>query len=234
MSSPRDGEERASCHAAGAGGGERVGAACPWGVESFLLTWQARGEAEDFRHLWTLVSSAVEHDAATVLRRSGVRDPGAVDESVSLVMDHLRRLPLGTVRRFEAARHTHGDGATLYVRWLSRRRALDIVRQRRRQVRTFTDIAATEGRDPERSVPDDRQAAADDSAALLRQALGQLDPRSRQVLEWLLAGWTQARISRELGVCEGTVTRIRQKALDHLRKAMNDQATVAGSSRADT
>jgi len=202
-------------------------------MQTFLLAWQERGEAEDFRHLWTLVSSAVEHDATTVLRRSGVRDPAAVDESVSLVMDHLRRLPLGTVRRFEATRHTHGDGATLYVRWLSRRRALDIVRQRRRQVRTFTDIAATEGRDPERSVPDDRQAMADDSAALLRQALRQLDPRSRQVLEWLLAGWTQARISRELGVCEGTVTRIRQKALDHLRKAMNGQATVAGSSQGD-
>jgi RNA polymerase sigma factor (sigma-70 family) len=202
-------------------------------VQTFLLAWQASGEAEDFRHLWVLVSSAVEHDAATVLRRSGVRDPGAVDESVSLVMDHLRRLPLGTVRRFEATRHTHGDGATLYVRWLSRRRALDIVRQRRRQVRTFTDIAATEGRDPERSVPDDRQASADDSAALLRQALGQLDPRSRQVLEWLLAGWTQARISRELGVCEGTVTRIRQKSLDHLRKALNGQPAAGGPSPGD-
>ena len=47
-----------------------------------------------------------------------------------------------------------------------------------------------------------------------------LDGRSRLVVELLLAGENQAAIARRMGLCEGTVSRIRARAISTLRAAI--------------
>jgi RNA polymerase sigma factor (sigma-70 family) len=65
-----------------------------------------------------------------------------------------------------------------------------------------------------------------DAASWLHSAIAALDARSQEVVGCLLKGLTQAEIAKELGVCEGTVSRIRAKAIEQLRRlagqAMSD------------
>ena len=115
------------------------------------------------------------------------------------------------------------DSGEAYVVWLTRERAADVARSRRRQRHAaifFSQLDKPAARCLRRCA-----AAADDAAAAgqadlcgrLRDAISRLPPRERTVIELLLEGKTQTVIAHLLDVCEGTVSRIRSRALDTLR-----------------
>ena len=56
-----------------------------------------------------------------------------------------------------------------------------------------------------------------DLCTQLHEAIGMLPPRKRMVIELLLEGKSQAVISHMIGVCEGTVSRLRWRATAQLR-----------------
>lgn len=202
----------------------------PIGEVSLLVQhWQATADPASFEQLLHVIEPAVQHVARRILFRHGVRDPGAVDDAVSLVFDHLRRLAPadGTERRvarFEADRASTtgcGDAGAAYVVWLARERALDVVRRQRRQDRRCQWL---EEHGPEH-VPSSPSAAAEDSelADLLHDAVARLPERERVVCELLLTGESQTMIAGLLGVCEGTVSRIRQRVIAALREDLPPQ-----------
>jgi RNA polymerase sigma factor (sigma-70 family) len=59
-----------------------------------------------------------------------------------------------------------------------------------------------------------------DATARMHDALPLLEPRSRTVVELLLDGKSQAVIAHVLGVCEGTVSRLRTRAIAELRRLL--------------
>ena len=202
--------------------GERLG--------RLLAAWQSSGDPARLAPLLAAARPIIERTARRILLRRAVADPAAIDDVVSQVFDHLRRLP-GTstgerlVASFTPRPQSEDDGCG-YVVWLSSRRALDVVRDRRRcrrQARCFVEIAAADLAglaDTGHATPDD--SPAPDTCRRLHAAIAQCEPRQRLVVELLLAGKSQAVIAFVLGVCEGTVSRLRSKAIDSLRRLLDD------------
>jgi RNA polymerase sigma factor (sigma-70 family) len=201
---------------------------------SLLQSWQAVGDVRDLESLLARALPLIERAAAATLRRRHLADPAAVDDVVSRVLDHLRRLPGASagekiVARF-VPRSGHigaeslGDRGEAYVVWLARERALDIVRSRRRvahRISCFSELPAAS-----RTLTTDAGKAnaiglchAPPGAQWqrLHDAIPLLDTRQRVVIELLLEGKTQAVIAHTLDVCEGTVSRLRSKAIAQLR-----------------
>jgi RNA polymerase sigma factor (sigma-70 family) len=163
-----------------------------------------------------------------VLHRQGLRDPAAVDDTVSLVLDHLRRLSVSkgtdrTVAKFAPAeggdRHAPRDPGRTFVACLAKDRARDVVRARRRQRSVpFSQFGDQAGRAFEQRLVASEPAA--DGPPLIdrvRAAAERLEPRQRLLVELLLEGKNQARIAHVLGVCEGTVSRLRARAIASLQ-----------------
>ncbi|MFM8702811.1 MAG: sigma-70 family RNA polymerase sigma factor [Planctomycetia bacterium] len=200
-------------------------------LASLLLDWQATAEPGCLDRLVTTIRPLVERLAEATLHRHGIRDAFAVDEAVSLVLDHLRRLPGSPtgerlVKPF-APRHSDScmcsliDAGRSYVVWLARERAADVARARRRQARS-TLVFSQLDKPAAARMRQCTATAADSSAEphlcdRLREAITQLPPRERTVIELLLEGKSQAVIAHALEVCEGTVSRIRARALATLR-----------------
>ena len=198
-------------------------------VTAALIAWQETGEELWLESLVATTLAELEHAAAASLRRHGVHDRSAVDDALSLVFDHLRRLRGAApgehpVARFDAARLTggmRGDPGRAYLAWLVRERSLDVARQRRRLAkhwRPLSDQAVARLR----SI-DSRASGEDDHerGARFHEAIERLEPRLRTVVEMLLAGKSQAVIAHVLDVCEGTVSRLRARAIAELRRMMN-------------
>jgi RNA polymerase sigma factor (sigma-70 family) len=193
-----------------------------------LVAWQETGDERWLESLVATTTAELEGVAAASLRRHGIHDQSAVDDALALVFDHLRRLA-GTasgehaVARFSAPHRSdtaHGDPGRAYLTWLVRERSLDVARQRRRLAkhwRPISDHAMSHLR-----VVDARDGWEDDHERLARlhAAVTQLDPRLRTVVELLLAGKSQALIAHVLDVCEGTVSRLRTRAIAELRQIM--------------
>ena len=203
-------------------------------IRDLLQSWQAVGDVRDLESLLARALPLIEHTAAATLRRRHLADPAAIDDAVSRVLDHLRRLPGASagekiVARF-VPRSGHigaeslGDRGEAYVVWLARERALDIVRSRRRvahHISCFSELPAAS-----RTLTTDAGKAnaiglchAPPGAQWqrLHDAIPLLDARQRVVIELLLEGKTQAVIAHALDVCEGTVSRLRSKAIAQLR-----------------
>lgn len=194
-----------------------------------LERWQTGGEEAVLRYLLATVTPLVEMTVARVLRRSGIRDPATHDDAVTLVFDHLRRLDVTTAEPHVAAFRMRpaaaaASGEAFIVR-LAQDRARDAARAFRRRGRRCTlfsqlqaDEAATIGhRLRDAWLPADGAMAGDDAAARLHAAIEQLEPRQREVILLLIEGKNQAVIAHMVGVCEGTVSRIRRQAIDRLR-----------------
>lgn len=184
-------------------------------VGDLLLKWQHEADSQSLSTLCGVVMPVIERAARSALARMNIRDSGAVDDTLSLVLDHLRRLPIcdGSVGTFET-RPTKGDAGIAYLRWLTRRRAMDVARaiQRRRR----HEAAHAEAIPQETFwIPEDCDEP--DFSSWLHSAIATLDARSQEVIGFLLKGLSQAEIAKELGVCEGTVSRIRAKAINQLR-----------------
>jgi RNA polymerase sigma factor (sigma-70 family) len=176
-----------------------------------------------------------EQTAQGRLHRLGIHDPSAVDETISLLLDHLRRLPNSTTNERTVARfvprgedrHAPGliDSGRAYIIWLTSERAADVARARRRRSRHTTVFSLLDTRttsclqectaSPDASS-DDMQSQAD-LCLRLHDAIPHLPPRERLVMELLLEGKNQATIAHVLDVCEGTVSRIRTRAIVMLR-----------------
>ena len=198
-----------------------------------VLHWQATADPLALERLVRSALPLIERMAQALLRSHGIVDPSAVDEAVSLVLDHLRRLPGAVVEdrlvarfdpRVSAAAAPHGsDAGRAYLLWLSRERARDVARARRRQCRHAVPFSLLDRPTihrvhdvAERGRDDDPEPASDLHDRLLG-AIGRLPERERAVVELLLAGHTQAVIARTLSICEGTVSRLRTRAVDTLR-----------------
>lgn len=204
-------------------------------IESLLLLWQSTGSHEHLERLVTAIRPVAEKMARDTLHGRGVHDRFSVDEAIALVLDHLRRLPgpahgERSVAPFTPRTNTwcmrsHIDPGQAYILWLTRERAADVARARRRWGRRATlfsqlDAAAI------RQVQDCAAASTacepdenvhSDLVPQLHNAIVRLPPRERLVLELLLEGKTQAVISHALNCCEGTVSRIRARAIGALR-----------------
>jgi RNA polymerase sigma factor (sigma-70 family) len=194
-----------------------------------LLQWQESGQEPVLERLIRAAEPMASYVIERVLRRRGIRDPQAVDDALALVFDHLRRLPGAgegerSVSPFTPAA-TAGDRGRAFLRQLAQDRALDVARARRRRARhvcTFSqldELAVSRLEDGCIDTPAGSAAAAvgDEPSCRLHAALARLPPRDRQVIGLLLEGKNQAVIAHVIGVCEGTVSRIRRRAIDRLR-----------------
>lgn len=218
----------------------------PGGAIGFrLLRWQDEGDVDAFDSLVQSILPILEGLAGRMLRRHGIADTSAVDDAVSLVLDHLRRLRGAgddepSVARFlpdplRSGRGTPGDRGhdrepadtgMAYVCWLIRDRAADVARGRRREARRaipLSELHAPPDRPVHRPSSHTGPGAADiddvaERAASLQEAIALLEPRLRTVTEMLLDGKSQASIAKTLNVCEGTVSRLRRRAILELRR----------------
>lgn len=196
-------------------------------ITELILEWQALGEEECFTHLATAVRPLIEKTATSWFKRYGACKGSHVDEIVSYVFDHLRRLHPRSIKEppvapFRPEPDGNDAAGARYVRWLARRRTQDLLRRERRRIRklpTLTEagvigsgIAAV----AQRSVDTQRHEQADS----LRRAVASLALANRTVVEGLLQGQSQSQIAATLGVSEGTISRRKVKAVQHLRSML--------------
>lgn len=203
-------------------------------IAGALLAWQETADEIWLEDLIRATRPLLESAARGVLRRLQISDWSAVDDTLALVFDHLRRLPATApgergVTPFTTGRGTNpgsSDPGLAYLVWLVHERALDVARQRRRQAarrRIFATTCHASRVDQagfDRSMIDDD--AACDIAARLHAALAMLEPRLCLVIRLLLDGKSQAMVAHMLGVCEGTVSRLRTKAIADLKRLMTE------------
>lgn len=204
-------------------------------IESLLLQWQSSGDEQYLEDLMRMITPLLERVAARTLQQLGIRDRSAIDDTTSLVFDHLRRLPSQpsgerSVMPFAADRlryrRERDDSGAAYLHRLTHDRALDVVRARRRRARRVTpiselcDTARVSVYRWTKVETDDDVAAADADSASLHLELDRLEPRLRTVIAMLLEGKSQVTIAHALGVCEGTVSRLRVRAIDQLRRTL--------------
>lgn len=208
------------------------GARRPAPVAELLSRWQATGDHDTFGALYQAIYPTVMSMARAELRRHGCLSPASVDEVLSLVLEHVRRLHAASptersVAVFAARQSAQGDPGERYVVWLTRARSRDVLRRdRRRSRRLVTFSALRQGRDVSTSrangftTAESATSVADGDPSrlrIVRLALEGLDAQSRQVVEWTLAGRPRHEIAQALGVCAGTVCRRLQRSIERLR-----------------
>lgn len=201
-------------------------------VAILMLLWQEAGSETALESLITTTLSELLREINETLRRRGIRDPSATDDALSLVLDHLRRLPGGgdgpEVAKFSPARTSSRsrqecDPGVCYLRQLARARASDVARaRRRRHSLPFSALGPDAGTAFEQSIVDSAHGDVGQPPASERlgEAARQLEPRQRMVVELLLEGKSQALIAHMLGVNEGTVSRLRARAIASLRRLL--------------
>lgn len=195
------------------------------GVSSLLVRWQSTGDASSFEALVGLVRPIVEEAARRMLRSARVADPSAVDDCVAIVLDHLRRLPGTAVgeRTVSPFRPAGGDSGVGFVRWLAKERARDVARASRRRARLTMTFSQLDPSESARLAWTSVEPAPDETPTeRVRRAITTLDARAQEVLTRLLDGESQAAIAKSMGVCEGTVSRIRAKAIEGIRRSLAD------------
>ena len=207
-------------------------------IESHLLDWQTTGDPDCLALLLNTTLSLAEQTAHSTLQRLGIHDPSAIDETISLLLDHLRRLPKSATNERAVASFVPRDGdrrgagpidsGWAYIIWLTRERAADVARVLRRRSRHTTVFSLLDTRMASRlqectaspdASSDDMHSQAD-LCLRLQDAIPHLPPRERLVVELLLEGKNQATVAHVLDVCEGTVSRLRMRAIATLRDLM--------------
>jgi RNA polymerase sigma factor (sigma-70 family) len=187
-------------------------------LSASLLRWQSASPNSSFEAISERAAIIAGDVAGAVLRKRGIRDPMAKDEAVSLVLTHLWRLRenRGKVTPFRISRG--GNSAEAYIRWLTIRRSMDVARRLRR--RSVKEVPLTEAKDMAvaGSQADGVCVARQELLERFHTLVGLLDRRSQGVMRRLVDGASQKEIAYELGVCEGTVSRIRAKAVQQMSK----------------
>lgn len=189
-------------------------------VAALIDRWQSGHDVDALAMLLDVIREPLERVVAHTLRRRGVRDPGACDDAWALVIEHLARLgrtdsprPVGAFDSRRASLSGAVDPGWCYLRCVARSRARDVARDRRRRDQRAETVARSVA-DASADATDERLAAATEQ---LRAAVARLDDQSRRVVMLLLDGKSQAVIAHVIGVCEGTVSRIRARAIAKLR-----------------
>lgn len=195
-------------------------------VAALIDRWQSAHDGTALADLVDLIRAPLARIVAHTLRRQGVRDPGACEDAWALVLEHLARLGGADgprrVEGFDACRTSRGgtvDPGWIYVRCVARSRARDIARDRRRRDR---HARALVGIAPQAVAPSAHDESSGAAVERLQAAASRLDAQSRQVVMLLLDGKSQAVIAHVLGVCEGTVSRIRARAITKLRAILTE------------
>ena len=197
------------------------------GIGGLLDRWQATKDPEQLAVLVGAVRPMVEAVAVRVLRSRRITDRSVVDDVVSLVFDHLRRLPGGQegerpVAMFRGA-DPGSDRGGRFIRLLARNRSLDVARSHRRHWHRECPFTSAGDRVwPSLVSHDDaaRQEAEAEVHHRLAAAIDRLEPDLQAVVQMLLDGKSQAVIAHVLGVCPGTVSRSRRRAMIELRRLM--------------
>lgn len=215
-----------------------------------LLRWQDEQDEKAFEELVTTSRLLVASTARRALR--GVcRDGILMEEVVSLVLNHLRRLPFHhqavahtlngerTVRPFRAILQKPNAGSR-YLVWLTQRRAMDIARRARRDQRGCRCFTASKPHHVAAAIMQaacDQQAVAglqavkDDRLEWIQKMFALLDPADRLLMEMVLEGKTLATIAHMLDCSEGTVSRRRQRIEQSLRKIAHTHTTAFMTAR---
>lgn len=200
-------------------------------LESLLCAWQSTGSHAALEALIHAAEPVAALVVARVLRQRGIRDPSALDDALALVFNHLRRLPgpaegEHAVVPFDPARGAAVDHGRAYLQRLAHDRAIDVARSRRREARRVAPFSALEPgwavTFTHRAIIPATPSEPEDSAEagrMIEDALADLEPREREVVRLLLEGKSQAVIAHVLGVCGGTVSRLRGRAIAKLRAA---------------
>jgi RNA polymerase sigma factor (sigma-70 family) len=209
-------------------------------LATLLCEWQATGSHAALEDLIRSAEPIVSVVIARVLGQRGIRDPAALDEALALVFNHLRRLPgpaagEPAVATFDPGRGTAADHGSAFLKRLAHDRAIDIARRCRRQARresTFSaldDAAVSRLQEPATvstaGVADDEPDEQDEQ--LLARAVAGLDLREQQLVRLLLEGKSQAVIAHVLGVCEGTISRLRCRVIAKLQTAIRRPPSAA-------
>lgn len=198
-------------------------------VAELVVAWQESGSHQAFERLVAAALPRLGPLVAATLLGRGIEDPTASDDAIALVLDHLRRLAdTGSderhVAKFSAARSNSAPSAAGwgYLRQLARSRARDVARERRRQSLVFSQLRGRGGEDFELTIPGSVAGgtAPPPLADRLREAARSLEPRQRLLVELLLDGKSQAVIAHVLGTSEGTVSRLRARAIKELRRIL--------------
>lgn len=204
-----------------------------------LLRWQDEHDDKAFQELVATARLLVTSVAERSLRNVNRDDSFLIEEVVSLVLNHLRRLPFyhqavantlageRAVRPFRGIVHDPNAGRR-YLVWLTRRRALDIARRAWRDQRHCRCYTASNPHQIAAAIMQascDQQAAAglralqDDRLEWIQTMFALLDPADRLLMEMVLEGKTLATIAHMLDCSEGTVSRRRQRIEQSLREA---------------
>ena len=203
-------------------------------VAEQIIDWQMSGSERVLEALLRAVLPRLESAIQRSLRRQGIHDLSAIDDTLSLILDHLRRLPgVGNGERHVAKFIPRpavtrgvagGDAGIAYLEQLACSRAVDVARRRRRQApQVFSALC------PQSKKPFEETIVGDDAIGntsptirdLVCEAAARLEPRQRLLIELLLAGKSQAMIAHVLEVAEGTVSRLRLKAIESLRRILD-------------
>lgn len=194
-------------------------------ITALLLEWQVRGDAASFSRCVAVARPIIEHSAARHLQAVRRLSACRQDEVVARVLDHLRRLhPPAPGERSVARFRSDPDGdaaaGVRYLRWVTRRRTQDVLRQERRLLRramNFTEAGIDGLALANLSATRHSIWPCDDLGERLRTAIAALPIRQRDVMTMLLQGASQVGIARALGVCEATVSRCRGDAVTQLK-----------------
>jgi RNA polymerase sigma factor (sigma-70 family) len=208
-------------------------------LATLLCEWQATGSHAALEDLIRSAEPIVAVVIGRVLSQRGIRDPAARDDALALVFNHLRRLPGSAsgepaVATFDPGRGTAADHGRTFLQRLAHDRAIDIARRCRRQSRRESTFSALDdvvaSRLPERAgtaadseagdEPDDQQDQ------MFHQAVAGLDPRERELVRLLIEGKSQAVIAHVLGVCEGTISRLRCRVIAKLQTAIQTRPSA--------
>jgi RNA polymerase sigma factor (sigma-70 family) len=211
---------------------------------ALLCQWQATGSHAALEDLIRSATPVMVVVIGRVLGQRGIRDPAAVDDALALVFNHLRRLP-GAADGEPTVSPFHSDGGTVaehgraYLQRLAHDRAVDIARRCRRRARreaafsALDDVAVMQV--PERAGLAMLGEAADEpddqEEQFLRREMAGLEPREQQLVRLLIEGKSQAVIAHVLGVCEGTISRMRTRVIAKLQAAIR---TRPSAGRAET
>lgn len=196
-------------------------------LTELILEWQALGEPEGLSLLVKSAQPVIERTATQWLKRHHMFTPARVDEILSVVLDHLRRLHVEpgsdqAVTSFTPEPDGNDEAGLRYIRWLTKRRTQDLIRTERRRLRRHPTL--TEARVATESLAAVRQgrdaATRQESVDGLHQAMQSLSQRDRDVIEGLLKGQSQSQIAAVLGVSEGTVSRHKKDALTRLKNML--------------
>jgi RNA polymerase sigma factor (sigma-70 family) len=194
-----------------------------------LLVWQEQSDEPSLKAVIDARLRMIEKVAAGTLVHHHIHDSGAIDEVVSRVLEHLRRLPRDNPGDVRVSQFTPRDqnpaAADMYLRWLTKRRAVDVateLRRRWRHIKSFTGLTIDDLASdlPERvlSLTATQPAHSEAQVRILHAAIAQLNLRQRQLVQFILDGRPQVAIACELGVSEAWVSRAKQRIISKLRK----------------